>query len=340
MQSPARTSDPVSLPVITASPVLTSEKDASVNFVRRGDFPGAVEARYVRRCDSEVIVYLSSQTGCRKACRFCHLTQSGQTDAQDLPLEDYVRQAAEVLEHYDTTVANGGPQARTCNFNFMSRGEVLANEAILTRGDDVLFALGGQARQRGLAPRFKLSTILPAAELAGRRLTDLFSVTAPDIYYSIYSVDEAWRRRWLPKAMPAAQGLELLADWAQVTRKVPVLHFALIASENDSEAGLRALAAAVRQVGLRCDINLVRYNPYSDQHGAEPSEQVLADRAALLAAELPFARVQTVGRVGHDVKASCGMFVAGTGTRPDRARLLADIPAQDSTRSAFTGFGH
>lgn len=312
--------------------VLSSRVDDSVNFVRRGAFPGAIEARYVRRCAEEIIVYLSSQTGCRKACRFCHLTQSGQTDYVDLSLTDYLDQAHQVLEHYKALVASGEQAADIVNYNFMSRGEVFANPVVLERAPALLTGLAALAADNGLIPRFKFSTIVPT-ELAERDLAALFAGWAPDIYYSLYSVDEAWRRRWLPKALPAREGLAKVADYARLTRKVPVLHWALIEGENDRPQDLDAIIAAVREVDLHADFNLVRYNPFSAAQGREPAQDVLNRAAHQLAQAFPASRVQIVGRVGHDVKASCGMFVPGTGTRkPEQLMAIEPLP---STASQF-----
>lgn len=322
---------PNQAPGLTSS-VLHSNLDSSVNFVTKGEFPGAIEARYVRRDVDEVIVYLSSQTGCAKACRFCHLTQSGQTKGVQVTLDDYLRQACQVLDHYRALTEDGQPAAQLCNFNFMSRGEVLANQEIISHGGEVLHQLAALATEAGLIPRFKLSSILPR-EMGGVRLSSLFGGYNPDLYYSLYSVDEAWRRRWLPKALPASQGLEMLARYAQDTRTIPVIHFALIRDENDQPAQLHAMAEQIRAAGLRADVNLVRYNPFSSAQGRESSEQTMQRCAELLAAELPLARVQLVGRVGHDVKASCGMFVSGRGSRRESPEAV--LP---STRSEFTGF--
>jgi 23S rRNA (adenine2503-C2)-methyltransferase len=278
-----------------------------VNFVSDDDGNGTVEARYVRRTEDYFIVYLSSQTGCRQACRFCHLTQTGQTTANDVDLSGFSDQAESVLSHYDQLAY----PARMVHFNFMARGEAFANQHLLNHGDDLVDMLSRKAVERGLIPKTKFSTIMPRSTMYEHELTDIFARTNPDIYYSVYSVDESFRRRWLPKAMPVADALQKLLTWQKDTRKIPVLHWAFIEDENDTPQDVIALCETVRESGLLADVNVVRYNPYSPKQGREPSEEVLQRNAQLLRDELPTARVKVVTRVGFDVKASCGMFVGG-----------------------------
>src|SRR3954470_14116196 len=103
-----------------------SSEDASVNFDRPADV-GRIECRYVRRCPDYVVVYLSSQTGCNQGCRMCHLTATGQTRLRDVTHEEFLEQAATVLDHYRRETA----PARAVHFNFMARGEPLANPVLL-----------------------------------------------------------------------------------------------------------------------------------------------------------------------------------------------------------------
>lgn len=281
---------------------LISTLDASRNWVEPyGE--GLIECRYVRRVPDYVIAYLSCQAGCRHACRFCHLTQTGQTSDDDVPAARILAQAKTVLAHYRTQ-----EPARVIHFNFMARGEPLAARALLDDGDALLSGLHALARAEALIPRVKISSIMPRS--LDRELIELFPLTQPDLYYSLYSVDQAFRRTWLPKALPHAEALGMLTRWQQTTRKLPVIHFALIAGANDAPGQIDGVIEAITQAGLRCDVNLVRYNPARDGLGHEPEEAAIARAADQLRAGLPGARVKVIPRVGFDVKASCGMFVA------------------------------
>src|SRR5580692_271545 len=104
---------------------MRSELDASVNWIRRVDV-GAIEARYVRRARDRFVIYLSSQTGCRQACRMCHLTATGQTALRDVTLVEYLDQAGVVLDHYIRVAP-----AALVHYNFMARGEPLLNPVVV-----------------------------------------------------------------------------------------------------------------------------------------------------------------------------------------------------------------
>jgi hypothetical protein len=59
-------------------------------------------------------------------------------------------------------------------------------------------------------------------------------------------------------------------------------------------------------------VNIVRYNPPDPAcHGSEPPEDVIERNADIFRSRLPYARVRVIPRVGFDVAASCGMFLAG-----------------------------
>jgi adenine C2-methylase RlmN of 23S rRNA A2503 and tRNA A37 len=299
-----------------------SSQDASVNWDRPTEV-GRIEARYVRRCSYYVVVYLSSQTGCNQGCRMCHLTATGQTRLRDVTHEEFLEQADVVLDHYrrETT------PARSVHFNFMARGEPLANPALLEYADDLLGELGERAMALRLRPRYLVSTIFPR-DLGERLLEDVFVRYHPEIYYSLYSVREEFRRRWLPRALPSSEALDRLAAWQRSTYKICKIHYAFIAGENDSEADVHAICDALESRRLMVHVNIVRYNPHDPgRHGVEPPEEIIERNARIYQARLSYARVRVIPRVGWDVQASCGMFIAPQGPEQEPIETRTASPA-------------
>ncbi len=234
----------------------------------------------------------------------CHLTATGQTHLRDATFEEMTDQADTVLDYYRRTA----PPARIVHFNFMARGEPLANRALVADGDGLLGELSQRAVASGLRPRHLISTIYPK-ELE-RPLDDVFVTHHPDIYYSIYSMNPRFRRRWLPKALPAEIALDRLTQWQRSAQKIVSLHHAYIAGENDSEMDVHEICDAVEQRGLLVNVNIVRYNsPDPSRCGVEPDEFIIQRNADIYRNRLPQSRVTVIPRVGFDVAASCGMFL-------------------------------
>jgi adenine C2-methylase RlmN of 23S rRNA A2503 and tRNA A37 len=203
----------------------------------------------------------------------------------------------------------------------MARGEPLANPVLLSDADALLGDLARRAVALGLRPRYLVSTTFPR-ELGDRLLEDIFITYHPEIYYSIYSVSEHFRRRWLPKALPVEEALDRLASWQRSTYKLCKIHYAFIAGENDAEADVHAICDALESRRLLAHVNIVRYNPHDPRrHGVEPPEEVIQRNARIYQSRLPYARVRIIPRVGYDVQASCGMFFAPEGPQLPQIRM-------------------
>ena len=276
---------------------IKSTQDDSVNFIKR-DFDGWVECRYVRRSPEYFCVYLSSQTGCNRGCKFCHLTATQQTSAYDVNTEGFLEQAQTVLRY-----SKSQPKAKEVNFNWMARGEPLANRIFLGNARPILEQLYGLANKYKVAPKFNISTIFP--KTFKQSLVKTFRHT-PTFYYSLYSMNKDFREKWIPGAMDPEKALDLLADYQAVTRKIVMLHWAFIDGENDSLEDLDRIVKALDVRGLIVDFNLVRYNPFSNESQESP---FLARNLEYMQENIR-GKAKMVSRVGLDVKASCGTFIS------------------------------
>ena len=283
--------------------VLYSAEDASVNFINDRPDGGALESRFVRREQDYFIAYLSSFTGCNKACRFCHLTQTRQTMMTPATIDDFEDQALKVFRHYRQF-----DDAMRVNFNFMSRGEPLTNPHILDNWIGVKSRLQSLATQHGLVAKYNISTIMPD-NMADRSLVDIFGSTGAQLYYSLYSLKTDFRKRWLPLAMDPHAALWKLVEWQQKSGQLVTLHWAFIEGQNDDLETLEEIVMAILVRGLNVKFNCVRYNPYSDAQGKESREEVIQRNFKYLADAFGNEHSRIVPRVGFDVAASCGMFV-------------------------------
>lgn len=285
--------------------ILRSEYDKSVNFVESNN----QESRFVQRAEDYFIVYLSSQNGCNKACRFCHLTQTGQTEFVDATLKEYINQARCPINHYKDLLNAGQKPAKKVNFNFMARGEVFSNNIVINNANELIEKFKEEVKGLNLETTFNFSTIGPQ-EIENKDFNEIFKDKKEDImiYYSLYSVNPSFRKRWMPKALPVSLMMEKLKSWQDEGGKI-ALHWAFIEGVNDSQQDLEEIIEVLDSYKLKAKFNLVRYNPYSENQGREPSETMLNKNFRILSNYLKNPDSRIVPRVGFDVKASCGMFV-------------------------------
>ena len=275
-----------------------SRLDASVNFVEQ-QLTGFIESRYVRRTPDYFIAYLSSQTGCNRGCRMCHLTSTRQTQFTNLDQNDFVSQFETVLGYYERDAP-----AQTVHLNFMARGEPLANPTVTETGTELFWRLGNMARDRGLRVKFNVSTIMPVT--LKKSLCDMFPLVTPSVYFSIYSVNSSFRNKWLPAAMPVERALDNLKEYQRVSKKIIKFHGAFIRNENDSEQDIAAMMQLIKSYQLHSEFNIVRYNPYSSLQGKESTR--VDEIAEQIRQYMP---CKIIPRVGPDAYASCGQFLPG-----------------------------
>lgn len=284
---------------------LISKLDRSVNFTEEA-LAGFLESRYVRKVEDYFICYLSSQSGCNRGCKFCWLTATKQTKFEDALPVDFLSQASKVLKHYNREIH----PAKYMHYNFMARGEILNNQYILKDADTILFNLGKLATSfdPNLGVKFNVSTIMPKD--LNKTLRDIFKVIHPTIYYSFYSANSDFRKKWLPNAMDVDKAFSLLKEYQDYSKKKIKIHHCFIKGENDSVEDVHLMIDKIQEFKLDYEFNLVRYNPYSEVQGEESPDEVIQRNLDIISRLLPGdGKVQMIPRVGPDVYASCGQFV-------------------------------
>ena len=296
---------------------LPSKLDNSVNFLFKNLMGKTIEARFVQRDESKIIIYLSSQTGCEQACRFCHLTQMGlNKEVASIGLSQFYLQTRTIFDYLSKHDIIKGSPTRV-SFNFMARGEPLLNTAIRTSSDR-LFSNLTQIAQSYHYPDidFKISSILPYSQeyddtcrvVQYRKMLDRVVFESEydvELYFSLYSTRNAFHKHWVPNGLFASVAGEVLSG---VDYRL-VLHHALIDGENDSEEDAHRITNWMQTFNITARFNLVRYNPYSSRCGRESSLKTIQAYMQVMKDNPRITHLQMVSRVGQDIAASCGMFL-------------------------------
>jgi len=242
---------------------------------------------------------LSTQAGCGMGCAFCASAVGGLkrnlTAGEMLQQVIHLRQAG---------------RRRVSNVVFMGIGEPLANYDATVAA---IRALIDPARFGISARSITVSTVgLPKQirRLARERLPITLAL-------SLHAPDDVLRRQLIP----AARGISLeeILSAAEVffrSRKREVtLEYILLGGVNDTPRCAESLAKIARR--LRCNVNLIRYNPVGALGFSAPSASAVgnfADRLSRRGVNVHVRRPR-----GQDIAAACGQLrrrQAGGGSSP------------------------
>ena len=297
----------------SAARQLVSKLDHSVNWVLP-HAGAAIETRFVYKPPrANIIAYVSSHNGCKMGCQFCHLTAQKKTSFTAVDAAGYTEQVLHVLRHWRGSSANQAHISRV-NVNFMALGEPLANRSVVLQWPELHTRLTHAAGLFSLEMKPNISTIMPHT-MATRSLAEVFQGKPTHLYYSLYSLEDAFRKRWLPRALPWRQSLDKLQAWQRSCldwseHSSIIFHWCLIAGHNDSAEAIGRLCEELRSRRFHgAKFNLVRFNPHASLSETEPSQDRLEQCFRQVNAALGnHPRSYIVPRVGQDVYASCGMF--------------------------------
>lgn len=230
---------------------------------------------------------LSTQVGCAVNCGFCATAKLG-----------FMRNlsVSEIVEQYVYVQADSGKEVR--NIVFMGQGEPMLNYDNLMRSIEILNR---------------------SAEVGMRHITISTSGIVPRIYdlakqdmqltlaISLHAPDNATREAIMPinRKWPLEELMPALHHYVDTTNKRLTIEYILLAGINDQPGHAHELGKLLQ--GLKCNVNLIPYNPIGDSYGYKrPSNNAIHRFREALSG---YGKKVTV-RVerGVDIAAACGQL--------------------------------
>lgn len=235
---------------------------------------------------------ISSQVGCRQACRFCLTAASG-----------FVRSLAaweiadQVLEVSRTLRRENMPGIT--NIVLMGMGEPLANF------DEVIKALKIITSEKGFGfspRRITISTagIVPEIDRLGA------SGLKVNLAVSLNASTDEIRDRIMPvnKRWPLKELLAACRRFPLEPRRRITFEYVLLKGVNDSEEDAKRIAKILR--GIRCKVNLIPFNPFPGSKFERPDDDSVRRFQKILLDHHYTAPVRESR--GRDISAACGQL--------------------------------
>ena len=200
---------------------------------------------------------VSTQVGCPVGCVFCASGIGGAR--RDLTAGQIIEQAMVAAHRTDDAT-------RLSNVVFMGIGEPLANYDATVRAVRTINAEWGMNIG---ARRITISTIGLPKQM--RRLArENLQVT---LALSLHAPTDELRRELIPwaKGVTIEQLSDAACDYFDRTGREVTLEYVLLAGVNDGAVHARQLADVARR--MRCNVNLLRYNPVEGLPYRRPSDE-------------------------------------------------------------------
>ncbi len=250
-----------------------------------GLYAEAVLMRFDNR--SNLSICVSSQVGCKMGCKFCATGKNG--FKRNLEAYEIVSQI--LLVQNDTNL-------KITNVVFMGQGEPLDNfenvkKAILLINKNLQISIR----------RLTISTcgIVPKIyELAKNELT-------PTLAVSLHSANHQTREKIMPveKKYHIDELKKALLDYNKETKDRITIEYILIGSLNDTKECALELIRFLE--GIKCNINLIPYNPVLDDNNfTRPQKKDMMKFKYLL--EASGKKVTIRLERGADIDAACGQL--------------------------------
>ena len=235
---------------------------------------------------------LSSQAGCPLGCAFCRTGQLG--------LRRNLH-SSEIVDQWLAARPGLPPGARVTNLVFMGMGEPLLNREALGEAVRQLTAESGGGIS---AARVTVSTagIVPGIDWLGAELPQV------KLAVSLNAPDDALRTRLMPvnRKHPLGELMAALRRYPTARRPITI-EYVLLGGVNDAAPHAAHLARLLR--GVRCQVNLIPFNPHSGLPFAAPS----AGAVRAFQSRLKKSGLTAIVRKsqGAEIGAACGQLGEG-----------------------------
>ncbi len=231
---------------------------------------------------------VSTQVGCPVGCAFCASGLAG--FERNLTAGQIVEQAMRLRAGADEEISH---------VVLMGIGEPLLNYEAVLSAIRTLNAPWGLAIG---ARRITLSTVGLPRQI--RRLAR--EGLQINLALSLHAPTDALRRELVPMAetVPIAQIVEATRDYFDETGREVTLEYVLLGGVNDRQAQAEHLVKIARQI--RCNVNLIRYNPVVGLPFRAPEPDAVTAFAGVL--RRGGVNVQIRASRGGDIEAACGQL--------------------------------
>jgi 23S rRNA (adenine2503-C2)-methyltransferase len=249
--------------------------------------------------EDRLTLCISSQVGCRQACRFCLTAKGGFTrNLKSYEIVDQVLEVSRILK-------KEGERGIT-NIVLMGMGEPLANF------DDVIGALRMITSEQGLGispRRVTLSTagLVPEIDRLGK------SGVKVNLAISLNASTDAVRDRIMPvnKRWPLKELLAACRRFPLEPRRRITFEYVMLKGVNDSEEDAKRVAKMLR--GIKCKVNLIPFNPFPGSEFERPDDGTVRRFQKVLLDHNYTAPVRESR--GRDISAACGQLRERSGAQ-------------------------
>jgi 23S rRNA (adenine2503-C2)-methyltransferase len=233
-------------------------------------------------------ICLSTQVGCAVNCGFCATAKLG-----------FMRNlsVAEIVEQYTYVQSDSGQEVR--NIVFMGQGEPMLNYDNLIQAIHVL----NKSAEVGMRHiTISTSGIVP-------RIYDLAALDLQlTLAISLHAPDNETRTHIMPlnKRYPLEELMPALHHYVQTTGKRLTVEYILLAGVNDSPEQAHQLGKLLKT--LKCNVNLIPYNPIGDSYGFKRPSNNAIHRFKDIVYQTYGKKVTVRVERGVDIAAACGQL--------------------------------